>query len=473
MPKRCCASCHRKREHGRSKRASGAVVPAVEGSPMQPYSERRARALAAFAGGVAIVPGARTAYRNGDSSYPFRQDSDFYYLTGFAEPDALLVLAPERDGAHSVLFLRTRDRAQEIWDGERLGVERAVEALGIDAAYPIDELSQRLPEYLVDATTLHYAFGTDAERDRIVRESLAAARGRTRRHGRAPQTFVEPSLVLDAMRSIKSDVEVDALRRAAAITRAGHVAAMRHTRPGIYEYEIQAVIESEYRRGGAQSTAYESIVASGDHATVLHYVANRDRLEAGALLLVDSGCELDCYASDVTRTWPVDGRFTPEQRAIYSIVLAAQEAAIARVRPGVARNEFHDAAVRTITEGLIDIGLLTGSVDENIERERYRDYFMHGTGHWLGLDVHDSGAYRDSADAPVRFRPGMVTTVEPGVYVHRDLDCDERFKGIGVRIEDDILVTADGHENFTEAIPKHIEDLEATVGSADRVAAMS
>jgi Xaa-Pro aminopeptidase len=246
--------------------------------------------MEAFADGVAVIPSARAILRNGDSPYPFRQNSDFHYLTGFDEPNALLVLAPNHTDAPCVLFLRERDRAKEIWDGERLGVERAVEALGVDAAYPIDELAQRLGEFFVGAATLHYAFGQDAEGDRIVRAAMEAARMQTRRRGRAPQTFSEPEIVLDEMRAIKSEAEIDILRRAAAITRSGHVAAMRHTRPGMFEYEIQAILESEYRRAGAQSTAYESIVAAGDHATVLHYVANRDRLEAGALLLIDSGC---------------------------------------------------------------------------------------------------------------------------------------------------------------------------------------
>jgi Xaa-Pro aminopeptidase len=436
---------------------------------MQPYSERRERALAAFSGGVAVIPAARTAYRSGDVTYGFRQDSSFHYLTGFDEPNALLVLAPDHGTHRSVLFLRERDRAAEIWDGMRLGVERACETLGVDAAFPIGELSERLPEYLVGATHLHYAFERDAATDRSVRDALEAARAKTRRKGTTPRTFAEPSLAIDEMRLIKSDAEIATLRRAAAMTRAGHVAGMRATRPGVFEYEIQALIESEYRREGSQSPAYESIVASGDNATVLHYISNRDRLEPGTLLLVDSGCELDCYATDVTRTWPVDGRFTSEQRALYAIVLAAQEAAIAAVRPGVRRNVFHDTAVRTITEGLIDVGLLSGSVDENVERERYHDFYMHGTGHWLGLDVHDVGAYRDGADEPVPFRPGMVTTVEPGIYVRRDLDCDERFKGIGIRIEDDILVTADGNDNLTAAIPKSIAELEAIVGADVRV----
>lgn len=432
---------------------------------MQPYDRRRERALAAFAGGCAVIPSARLLYRNGDSTHRFRQDSDFFYITGFDEPDSVLVLAPEHPEHHCVLFLRERDRTSEIWDGARLGVERACDELAVDAAFPIGELAQRLPDYLIGASTLHYAYGKDAAMDRTILGALEAARQKTRRKGRAPEATIEPSVVIGEMRLIKSDTEADKLRRAAAITRAGHVAAMRMTRPGLYEYEIQATLECTYRREGAQGVAYESIVASGDNATVLHYVTNRARLQPRTLLLIDSGCELDYYASDVTRTWPVDGRFTTEQRAIYEVVLAAQEAAIDRVRPGIGRNVFHDTAVRTITEGLIDLGLLSGSVDENIEQERYRQYYMHGTGHWLGLDVHDAGANRDADDRPVELRPGMVTTIEPGIYVHRDSECDERFKGIGVRIEDDILVTTDGHENLTAAIPKRIEELEALVGS--------
>jgi Xaa-Pro aminopeptidase len=437
---------------------------------MQPYASRRKEALASFAGGVTIVPSARTIFRNGDSSYAFRQDSDFYYLTGFGEPDAVLILAPERDGAKSVLFLRPRDRDLEVWTGARLGIARAVEALSVDEAYPIDELEQRLPELLIGASTLHYAFGANAAADRIVRNALETARERTRRGGRSPYVVAEPSATLHPMRLRKSDDEVALLRRACAITHAGHVAGMRATRPGAYEYEIQAAIESEYRRLGAQSIAYESIVAGGDNATVLHYVDNRDRLEAGQLLLVDSGCELNNYATDVTRTWPVDGKFSAEQRALYEIVLAAQEAAIDRVRPGLARNEFHDTAVRMIVEGSIDVGLLHGSVEENLESEAYREYYMHGTGHWLGLDVHDAGPYRENDDSPRRLQPGMITTVEPGIYVRRDSSAPERFKGIGIRIEDDILVTPDGNENLTASIPKTIDEIEAVAGDPSMAA---
>jgi Xaa-Pro aminopeptidase len=433
---------------------------------MQPYSERRKRILETVPGDVMIVPGARQLTRSNDTEFSFRQDSDFFYLTGFDEPNALLVLSPEHG---SIVFVRERDRTKEIWNGRRLGTAAAPAALGVDAAFPIEELAERLPEYLVGARTLHYTFGLDESRDRIVHASLDSARAKTRRAGHAPARFVDPALPLHEMRLFKSADEIAIMRRAADATRRGHMAAMRSTRPGLHEYEIEAAIEYEYARAGAQAPAYESIVGSGENATILHYVANRDVLKDGDLLLVDSGAEVDCYTCDVTRTWPVNGRFSAEQRAIYEIVLAAQAASIARVRRGVLRNEFHEASVRVITEGLIDLGLLSGSVDEAIEKETYREFYMHGTGHWLGLDVHDVGNYLDADDKPRPLQAGMVTTVEPGIYVHADMDVDERFKGIGVRIEDDILVTAEGNDNLTAAIPRSIADIEAIVGSDARV----
>ena len=437
---------------------------------MNAFQERRERALAGFRGGSAIVAGAVQTRRNGDSDFAFRQESDFYYLTGFDEPDAILVLAPEHPEHRTILFLRERDRAREIWDGWRLGVERAVSELGVDAAYPIDEFDSRIPEYLVGAHTLWYDIADDEARDRRIVTAVQSAASLARRKSIAPHSIVRAANVLHPMRAIKSADELATMRRAAEITGLGHVAGMRLTRPGAFEYEIQAAVEFEYRRSGARHEAYESIVAGGDNATILHYTANRAPLLDGTLVLVDSGCEFDYHASDVTRTWPVNGRFSAEQRAIYEIVLRAQAAAMDEVRPGRPQNAFHQAAVRTIVEGLIDVKLLRGSVDENLETERYRDFYMHGTGHWLGLDVHDAGSYRDEDGKPISLQPGMVTTVEPGIYVHRDVDCDESFKGIGVRIEDDLAVTADGHENLTLAIPKAIDDLEALVGEALRSA---
>jgi Xaa-Pro aminopeptidase len=431
---------------------------------MQAYRERRERVLTAVGDGVAIIPSARTVLRNSDTPYPFRQNSDFFYLTGFNEPDALLVLAPRRGEGRSALFLRARDSEREVWDGARLGVERAAQTIGVDQAFPIAELPERLPGYLVGASTMHYAAGNDEAMDRTIFEALEAARDSARSKRKVPQRFADPALILHPMRAIKSDDEIALLRDAAEITRRGFLAAMRATKAGKFEYEVQAVLEAAYRAAGAQSVAYESVVASGANSTTLHYVANRDRLRAGDLLLIDSGCELNCYATDVTRTWPIEGCFTAEQREIYQLVLAAQQAAIDRVKPGIPRSAFHDAAVATITAGLIDLGLLAGTLEENLEQKRYWPYFMHGTGHWLGLDVHDAGAYRDESDEPVRFAAGMVTTVEPGIYVRNDVGAPSRFAGIGVRIEDDVLVTRDGNEILTAGIPKRIDQLEAIVG---------
>jgi len=429
---------------------------------VHPYSERRARLIERLGGAPAVIPSARIVTRSADTEFAFRQDSDFFYLTGFDEPDAVLVIAPAHPREHVVLFLRPRDRTSEIWNGSRLGVQSAPEHLGVDAAFSIDELAKRLPEYLVGARALYYELGRDERFDRTVREALQEAHVRARRKGRVPTAIVEPGELLHEMRLRKEPAEIEAMRGAAAATAQGHLAGMRATRPGAAEYEIKAAIEFEYYRRGGEP-AYPSIVAAGDNATILHYTAVRAPLRDGELLLVDSGCELDLYACDVTRTWPVNGRFSAEQRAIYEIVLAAQESGIEQVRSGRSIRAFHDACVRTITEGLIDIGLLSGSAEENIEKERFRDYYMHGSGHWIGLDVHDVGRYRDDADEHRLFEPGMVTTVEPGIYVHRDLECDERFKGIGVRIEDDVLVTATGNEVLTSAIPKRIDDVQTAV----------
>ncbi len=428
------------------------------------YRARRAAFARGLQDGVAVIPAARRRYRNADTDYEFRQDSDFQYLTGFDEPDAVLVIAPHYEREREILFLHPRDRDQEIWTGRRLGVQAAPERLGIDAAYSLDELDARLPQYLCGARQLYYALGRHDRSDARIQTALESARTLTRRAGRAPESIVDPATILHEQRLRKDEREIAILRQAAATTALGFSAGMAATRAGMYEYQLEAAIEAEYFRNGAQSVAYPSIVASGVNSTILHYTANRKRLADGELVLVDSGCESDSYASDVTRTWPVNGKFSPEQRAVYEVVLTAQLAGISRVVPGAGCREFHDACVRAITEGLIDLGLLGGSLEENLEKRRYTDYFMHGSGHWLGLDVHDAGRYRDETDAYRALEPGMVTTVEPGIYVQQDLNCDERFKGIGVRIEDDVLVTCDGNENLTAAIPKTVAQLEALIG---------
>ena len=438
---------------------------------MSAFAERRTRVLDAIGDGMMIVPAAVHAVRNNDTEYEYRQSSDFFYLTGFTEPEAVLVLAPHAK-ERVTLFLRERDRTKEIWNGKRLGVEAAGGALAVDAAYPIGEFAQRLPGLIAGARRAFVQLGTDPAFDRTFFAALEGARNATRRAGFAPDTFVEPGTILHAMRAIKDAGEIETMRRAASITRLGHLAGMRATRPGLTEFELEAIIEYTYRANGAQSLAYESIVAGGDNATILHYVANRDPLRAGDLVLVDSAAELDSYASDITRTWPVSGRFSPEQRAIYEIVLAAQHAAIAEVRPGAHVRSAHDAAVNVLVAGLIDLGLLKGSSAEALENETYKAFYMHGTGHWIGLDVHDVGAYRLADGETHRpLEPGMVVTVEPGLYVHRDLACDERFKGIGVRIEDDVLCGPDGPVNLSPGIPKEIDEIESIVGTGELAAA--
>ena len=431
---------------------------------MDAYEQRRKTFQARIGNATAIIPSARQVVRNGDAEYEFRQDSDFFYVTGFNEPDAVLLITPHHDKEQTTLFLRPRDRKQEIWTGRRLGPEAAPSALRVDAAYPIEEFDKRLPDYLVGAPTLYYALGQDEAFDRRVHAALAQARSRVRRGGIAPAAFIEPGTILHEMRVRKGPEELATMRRAAAISRTGHEAGMRATRTGMHEYELEAIIELHYRKHGAQDVAYPSIVAGGDNACTLHYIANRDVLRAGSLVLTDSGCELDLYASDVTRTWPVSGRFTYEQRAIYEIVLRAQLAAIDHVRCGEPFDAYHRTAARVLAEGLIDLGLLQGSIDECIESKTLDDFYPHRTGHWIGLDVHDVGRYKNLDDTYRILEPDMVLTVEPGIYVQRDGAADERFKGIGVRIEDDVLCTAGAPEVLTASIPKTIEELEALVG---------
>ncbi len=432
---------------------------------MSSYQQRREAFAHGIGESVAVVPSARHAARNADAEYEYRQNSDFYYLTGFEEPEALLVVAPHQEKERVVLFLRPRDRTQEIWTGRRLGVEGAVEQLGVDAAYPISELAERLPKLLVGAPAIAYELGDDEELDRLVIGAVKSARHEVRRGGTAPQAYLAPGHVLHEMRLHKSADEIALMRRAAAASLAGHTAGMRATRPGMRESELEAIIEYNYRLAGARDVAYPSIVAGGANATILHYNTNRDVLRDGDLVLVDSGAEFDVYASDVTRTWPVNGKFNAEQRALYEIVLRAQRAGIDQVREGRPFNAYHDAAVRVLTEGLVDVGLLSGNIDTLIEENKFFEFYPHRTGHYLGLDVHDVGRYTDDDKSYRALERGMVLTVEPGLYVQPDTDVPERWKGIGIRIEDDILCTAGDPENLTGAIPKTIDEIESIVGS--------
>jgi Xaa-Pro aminopeptidase len=434
----------------------------------RPHLERRRRLLAQMeAGSIAVVATAAQHLRNGDNEYPFRPDSDFHYLTGFGEPNAVLVLCKGREQGEQLLFLQPRNREQETWTGRRLGVERAPAALGVDAAHSIDEFDTELPKLLRGRDPLYWRTGTRPDLDAKILATVHALRLRVRELNPAPARVVDPSALLHEMRVRKDASELAAMRKAAQISAAAHVAAMRATAAGRNECEIEALLEFEFRRRGASGPAYPCIVASGGNATILHYHENERRMAAGELLLVDAGCEVDCLASDVTRTWPVGGRFSPPQRRIYALVLAAQHAAIATVRPGAGFNDAHDAALRVLIDGLRELALLTGTRDEILASRTYRRFYMHRTGHWLGMDVHDVGAYFRQGSDHRGLEPGMVVTVEPGLYFdEEDATVPAEYRGIGVRIEDDVLVTTDGNEVLTRDCPKEIVELEALVGAA-------
>lgn len=431
------------------------------------YKQRREALMAKIGNGTAIFRSAPTAVMHNDVEYNFRQDSDFFYLTGFNEPQAVAILAPHHPEHRFVLFVQPKDREQEIWSGYRCGVEAAKEIYGADEAYPIAELDEKLPQYLEKADRIYYRLGRDrAFNDKILNHWQRLMRTYPKR-GTGPIAIEDTSPILHSMRLIKSQAELELMRKAADIAVEAHNHAMQFTAPGLYEYEVQAEIEHIFRKRGAMGPAYPSIVASGVNACVLHYVENNRQMQDKELLLIDAGCAYAYYNSDITRTFPVGGKFTPEQKILYEIVLAAQKQATAQVQPGNPYNLFHDTAVRVLTEGLVEIGILKGEIDKLIEEEKYKPFYMHRTGHWLGLDVHDVGVYQHG-DNPQILQPGQVVTVEPGLYIVPDTkpaedqpEIDQRWVGIGIRIEDDVLVTPTGNEVLTAGVPKEVEDLES------------
>jgi len=429
-----------------------------------PHRTRRARLLEAMQSGVAVVPTAPERLRNRDSDYLYRFDSYFYYLSGFPEPEAVLVLVAGKE-PKSVLFCREKNPERELWDGHRYGVEAARDAFGFDEAHSIAEIDARLPDLLANQPTLFFAPGMDPAWDARVMGWLNQVRGKARTGVVAPADIRDIRSILDEMRLVKDEHEVATMRRAAALSASAHMRAMRATRPGMMEYEIEAELLHEFRRHGAQFPAYWPIVASGPNACVLHYRENDRLMGEGDLLLIDAGGELDGYAADITRTFPVSGRFTGAQREIYELVLAAQAAAAAAVKPGNRWNMPHDAAVRVLAQGFIDLGLCKGTLDAVIESEDYKRFYMHRTGHWLGLDVHDAGDYKEGGEWKA-LRPGMTLTVEPGCYIRPADNVPERYWNIGVRIEDDALVTESGCELITAAAPKSVADIEALMRDA-------
>lgn len=409
---------------------------------------------------VAIIPSAREATRSNDTQYRFRQDSDFYYLTGFEEPDSIAVVAPGREQKYT-LFVRPRDPEQEIWVGRRAGVEGAKSEFGADEAYPVAEFETKLQDILDGADKLYFRLGSYPDLDKTVIKQIAQMRALNRKPIHPPRTIIDPATIVHEMRVLKSADEIQLMQKAADIAAEAHVEAMKTVKPGMKEYEVEAQIEQVFRRRGASGPSYTSIVGAGANATVLHYINNDGELRDGELLLVDAGAEYKGYASDITRTFPINGRFSKAQREIYDLVLETQMSCVEMVRPGVTHDELKTHSVEMLTEGMVKLGLLKGEPEELIKEEKYKQFYMHGLGHLLGIDVHDVGIYYYDKQSRA-LEPGVVMTVEPGIYIAPDTkDIPEQYLGIGVRIEDDVLCTANGPKVLTTGVPKNADEIEA------------
>ncbi len=434
--------------------------------PDDPHGRRRERFLESLGGGVAVLCSAPELIKSRDTEVLYRQDSDFFYLTGFLEP-GVAVLTPHDAEHRFTLFVRPRDRERETWNGPRAGVEGAKERFGADAAYPLEELETRLKPLVEQADAIWYALGSDEEMDRRLVPWIREWRLRRARTGKGPSDVMDPAGILDPMRVVKEPAEIELVRRACQLSAQAHVRAMRAARPGVGEWELANVVDSTFRAAGPDAgPAYPSIVGSGANATILHYVVNERRAQEGDLVLIDAGAEWGMYCGDITRTFPVSGRFTAPQRRVYDAVLRAEEAAIAMVRPGVTIAEIHDATRLRLAEEMVALGLLKGEPKELIDGEEIKRYFMHQTSHWLGLDVHDAGDYRARGGDWLPLLPGMIFTIEPGIYVPADAEgAPAELRGIGVRIEDDVLVTEDGCEVLTRSVPVAPEEIEALVGA--------
>jgi Xaa-Pro aminopeptidase len=428
------------------------------------YAQRRKKLMRRIGRkGIVILPSAREVYRNGDAAYAYRQHSDFYYLTGFEEPEAVLVLAPDRKEGEYILFNRERNPQEEVWDGPRAGQTGAVKHFHADQSFPISQFIQMLPALLAGRETIHYSLGMDDGFDKIMLDAVNQLRGRVRSGMISPMTFADTTLFLHEMRLFKSDEEVAVMQKAIDVTGDAHVRAMRACKPGMYEYELEAEIMYEFLRQGVHHPAYTSIVGAGKNTCVLHYILNNQKISAEDLVLIDAGAEFENYAADITRTFPASGKFSGEQRAIYELVLAAQLAAIKKMKPGASWEAAQNVIVNIITQGLLDLKILKGNFESLIEKQAYLPFYMHKSGHWLGLDVHDVGRYQVD-DKWRSLQSGMVFTVEPGIYLSSSIPgLSERWHNIGVRIEDDVLVTDKGCKVLSEKIPKTITDIEAVM----------
>jgi len=445
---------------------------AVTHIPKAEYARRRKALMAQMEpNSIAILPAAAVAIRNRDVEYLYRQDSDFQYLSGFPEPEAVIALIPGREHGEYVLFCRERNPEREQWDGLRAGQDGAIRDFGADDAFPITDIDDILPGLIEGRDRVYSAMGSNAEFDRRLMEWINVIRSKARMGAQPPNEFVALDHLLHDMRLYKSAAEVKVMREAAAISARAHVRAMQACRAGLHEFSLEAELDYEFRKGGAKMPAYGSIVAAGRNGCILHYQENDAPLKDGDLVLIDAGCEIDCYASDITRTFPVSGVFSAEQKAIYELVLKSQEAAFAEIAPGKHWNQAHEATVRVITEGLVELGLLKGEVDQLIESEAYKVFYMHRAGHWLGMDVHDVGEYKVGGQWRV-LEPGMALTVEPGIYIAADnQSVAKKWRGIGVRIEDDVVVTKQGCEILTSGVPKTVGEIEALMAAARSQAA--
>ncbi|MCI0917761.1 Xaa-Pro aminopeptidase [Pseudomonas stutzeri] len=439
--------------------------------PKAEYARRRKALMAEMEpNSIAILPAAPMYIRNRDVEHIYRQDSDFQYLSGFPEPEAVIALIPGREHGEYVLFCRERDPARELWDGLRAGQDGAVAEYGADDAFPIGDIDDILPGLIEGRSRVYYAIGSNQEFDHRLMDWINTIRSKARQGAQPPNEFVALDHLLHDLRLYKSANEVKVMRAAAEISARAHVRAMQASRAGLYEYHLEAELDYEFRKGGAKMPAYGSIVAAGKNACILHYRENDAVLKDGDLVLIDAGCEIDCYASDITRTFPVSGRFSAEQKAIYELVLAANEEAFKHIAPGKHWNEAHEATVRVITAGLVVLGLLQGDVEDLIASEAYKPFYMHRAGHWLGMDVHDVGDYKVGGEWRV-LEPGMAMTVEPGIYIAADnQDVAKKWRGIGVRIEDDVVVTRTGCEILTGGVPKTVAEIEALMSAAAEVA---
>jgi len=432
----------------------------------QEFHNRRQALLAKMApASAAVIFSAPEAQRNADSEYPYRQSSDFLYLTGFNEPEAVLILIKsDETHQHTVLFNRVRDLTAEIWFGRRLGQDAAPAALGVDRALPFDEISNQFPQLLNGLDVIYHAAGEYAYADEIVTTALNTLRQGWRKNLRAPATQIDWRPIVHEMRLFKSAAEVEVMRRAGEITALAHTRAMQQCRPGMYEYQLEAEIHHEFTRHGARYPSYNTIVGAGANGCILHYTENESVMQSGELVLIDAGCEYQSYAGDITRTFPVNGKFSPAQREIYDIVLASLKEALVLFKPGTNIKQVTQVVARIMTQGLLDLGILQGDLEQLLAEQAHRAFFMHGLSHWLGLDVHDVGDYGPDRDRVLA--PGMVITVEPGLYIAPDADVPAQYRGIGIRIEDDILITADGNENLTASVVKEADEIEALMAAA-------